>query len=182
MPSYEGLKPGEQTILVIRRHWWFFVKLVVYSLILLLIAMAIIIFVKDMLIVTIVSLLTLAIIAGLTIYYRYLWKHDVYVLTDQRIIDINRTNIFQKDVTEFSLDKIQNVTYNQHGPIPMMVNFGEVIIETAGEFKNVKIELAPNPSAIQQKVSQTFQTYRTKYGFVVEKENKIDLHSNPESV
>lgn len=182
MSSYQGLKPGEQTVLVIRRHWWFFVKLAVYSLIMLIIAIVIIIFVNNTLVVTIILLLALLLISGLTLYYHYLWKHDVYILTDQRVIDINRTNIFQKDVTEFSLDKIQNVTYNQHGPIPMMVNFGEVIIETAGEFKNVKIELAPNPSAIQQKVSQTFQTYRTKYGFVVEKENKIDGHSNPVDV
>lgn len=174
MPQYEWLKEGEQILMVIRRHWWYFVKLFFQLLGLVIVVVASFIFL-DFNFAFLIMLAAVLIALVLIWYYWFLWRHDEYMLTNKRIIDINRNNIFNKEVIEFTLDKVQNVYYQQHGPIPMLVNFGEVMIETAGEYRNVKIELAPNPALIQKKISETLSQWRRKHGFKPLDESKNTL-------
>lgn len=172
MSLYDEFRKDEQVILTIRRHWWYFIKLFFQLIAIALILIASFVFLGFNNISFLVLILAIIIALLLSLYYWFLWKNDVYMLTNQRIIDINRNNIFNKEVIEFTLDKIQDVYYQQHGPIPMLVNFGEVVIETAGEQKNVKIELAPNPAYIQKKIGEILQQWRRKHGLNVESNNQ----------
>lgn len=172
MSLYDEFRKDEQIILIIRRHWWYFIKLFFQLIAIALILIACFVFLGFNSISFLVLILVIIIALLLSLYYWFLWKNDVYILTDQRIIDINRNNIFNKEVIEFTLDKVQDVYYQQHGPIPMLVNFGEVVIETAGEQKNVKIELAPNPAHIQKKISELLQQWRRKRSLSPESGNK----------
>lgn len=162
MPKFNDLKEGEQLIFVIRKHWWFFIKFFFQALALLIITIILLILkISYSWILVIVAMIAGI---GLFFYYWFLWKNDMYILTDQRLIDIDRNNIFHKQVTEVSLDKIQDVSYTVSGMIPMILNFGKVSIQTAGQSENVEIRLAPRPQNLQKQISQTFHNYREKIG------------------
>jgi hypothetical protein len=60
------------------------------------------------------------------------WYFDVFVVTDERIIDIDFKNLIYKNITATKIDNIEDVTYSVSGPIPSLLNFGNVVVQTAG--------------------------------------------------
>jgi hypothetical protein len=60
------------------------------------------------------------------------WYFDLFVITDERIIDIDFKNLIYKNITATKIENIEDVTYSVSGAIPSMLNYGNVVIQTAG--------------------------------------------------
>jgi membrane protein YdbS with pleckstrin-like domain len=62
--------------------------------------------------------------------------HNYYLslqlVTSDRIIDIDQTGLFKREVNELAISNIQDVTYKQTGLIQTFFGFGQVIVKTAG--------------------------------------------------
>jgi len=70
---------------------------------------------------------------------------DVWIVTDRRIIDIEQFGLFRRDMSEFRLDRIQDVTIEVKGILPTLLHFGDIHVQTAGEGKEFIIRSIPNP-------------------------------------
>lgn len=70
---------------------------------------------------------------------------DVWIITDRRIIDIEQYGLFSRDMSEFRLDRIQDVTIEVKGILPTLLHFGNVHVQTAGEAKEFVIKAIPHP-------------------------------------
>lgn len=73
---------------------------------------------------------------------------DMWVVTDSRIIDIEHSGIFKREVSEFSLKNVQDVTIEIPGMIPSLLKYGNVIVQTAGE-KSFKVMQIPHPERVK---------------------------------
>jgi len=82
----------------------------------------------------------------------YNWLNDLYVLTDKRLIDYNRTLPFRETIVETSLNEIQNVYVNKAGPLQVIFKFGNLIVETAAESTRLVWENIPNVTEIQRQI------------------------------
>ena len=51
---------------------------------------------------------------------------NVYIVTDERIIDIDFYNLIYKEVSDANIDKIQDVTYKMGGVVRTLFNYGDV--------------------------------------------------------
>ncbi len=60
------------------------------------------------------------------------WYFDLFIVTDERIIDVDFKNLIYKNITSTKIDNIEDVTYSISGAIPSLLNFGNVLIQTAG--------------------------------------------------
>ena len=93
--------------------------------------------------------------------------HNYYlslgVITSERVIDIDQTGIFRREVNEMSMGTLEDASYKQRGVLASMFNFGDVILQTAGEsnvegqmngvvFKNV-----PDPRSVVNTISRMQQ-------------------------
>lgn len=163
---YHDLNENEKVILVIRRHKWYFIKMLIPTLIFTLVLITGFIYLGWSNYTLILLIAYIIFEFAIFIYYYFLWENDVYVLTNHRIIDIDRNQIFSKRVTEISLDKIQDVTYKVNGALAMMIGYGEVNIQSAGKDLNIAIELAPSPEKLQKQITQAFHNYREYSGMV----------------
>ncbi len=76
------------------------------------------------------------------------WYFDVFIITSQRVIDIDFNNLLNKKFSEASLDKIQDTTYTETGVAETMLNFGDVLIQTAAEINEITFEKVPNPEKV----------------------------------
>lgn len=76
------------------------------------------------------------------------WYFNVYIVTTERVIDIDFINLIYKEVSDAEINKIQDVTYKMGGVIRTMFNYGTVLIQTAGEVENFEFEDVPNPAKI----------------------------------
>lgn len=158
--KFNNYRAGERIVLILRRHKIFFIKAVFQlSGILILLMILLYFFGKDLGNSFLIILFALIIILLLIVYWFFLWTNDLFIITDQRLIDIDQNSIFSRVVTETDHDKIQNVSYEVKGILPTFFNFGKIIIETAGPTENVIIELVPNPSKVVEDIKNAANLY-----------------------
>jgi len=105
----------------------------------------------------------------LSFYFLFIWYFlfkaltdfylDTWIVTDHRILEIHQLGLFKRDMSELRLSKIQDVNVKVEGILPTFLNYGEVIIQTAGEIPEFKFEQVPNPQAVKDKILQLYDQF-----------------------
>lgn len=88
------------------------------------------------------------------------WYLDVWILTNERVVDIKQTGLFGRDVSEFKLDRIQDVTVHAKGVFPTIFNYGDVRIQTAGEKIEFIFEQVPGPYKAKDEILKTAHYFK----------------------
>lgn len=96
------------------------------------------------------------------LWWEYIdWSNDVYIVTQERIIDVEKKPLFfSEERREASLGMVQNVTYNIPGPLAYLFGFGHVEIYTAAETGRFDFLYVPNPREVQAEVFRRIEQYR----------------------
>lgn len=146
------LNPEEKIIKIYRKHWYvILMQAIVFSFAILAILMggAILFFkindtgLKMLVLFATITILNIMIISFFVGYANY-WL-DAWLVTNERIVDIEQKSFFVRDFAEFKLSKIQDVVVTVAGVFPTFLNFGNVKIETASENETLIFEDIPNP-------------------------------------
>jgi len=77
---------------------------------------------------------------------------DVWVVTNDRIIDMEQFGLFTRTTTELDLFRIQDITAEIHGLFPTMFNYGNLHIKTASANTDIVFRNIPNPNGIREHV------------------------------
>lgn len=76
------------------------------------------------------------------------WYFNVYMVTNQRVIDIDFYNLIDKKVSDADIDKIQDMSYTSFGVLRLLFNFGDVFIQTAAEVSEFDFLAVPDPQRV----------------------------------
>jgi membrane protein YdbS with pleckstrin-like domain len=76
------------------------------------------------------------------------WYFNVKIVTDERIIDVDFTNLLFREVSDANIDQIQEVSVEMGGAIRTFFNYGEVLIQTAAELPQIEFEAVPYPDKV----------------------------------
>lgn len=82
------------------------------------------------------------------------WYFNIFIVTNERIIDIDFVNFLYKEFSEAQLSRVQDISYQIRGILATFVNFGDVLIQTAGEVPNFVFESVPKPDSVVEVVSE----------------------------
>jgi len=81
-------------------------------------------------------------------WYRY--HNDIWVVTNQRLIDSFKSHPFNLRISSADLVNVQDMSVVKNGIFPTLLNFGDVICETASaETVSFRITGVPHPEALQ---------------------------------
>lgn len=81
--------------------------------------------------------------------YEYLnWYRDRYIITDKRVINIDQKSLFKRRVSEVELEKVQDIAHEINGLTATALDFGTVIISSAGS-DNINLKDVPCPADVQ---------------------------------
>lgn len=70
----------------------------------------------------------------LILFYAWMQYYlDMWVITSKRILDITQRGLFDIEIAEIPLARVQDVTVDINGFIETVLHFGNVRIQTAGE-------------------------------------------------
>lgn len=137
------LGPNERVLLVMRRHWvtlaratTLFVALLLAPSLFLAIAPTYLPLLSGPGVRPIVNFFLALYLLGLLASMLITWVGyylDVWIITTERIIDIEQHGLFHREVSEIAVDRVQNVTVETPGFIATALGFGNVKIQTAGE-------------------------------------------------
>jgi uncharacterized membrane protein YdbT with pleckstrin-like domain len=82
----------------------------------------------------------------------WLWLNTIFILTNQRVFAIYQKRLLFRTNNEVPLENIQNVSHAKHGVFEMLMDFGDVEVETSGAKTAMEIKDVPNPYFVQQKI------------------------------
>jgi hypothetical protein len=113
------------------------------------------------------------IVLGASAYYLFVWLFfffsfidyylDIWVITSERIIDIEQQGFFSRVISEQKLSRIQDVTSQVRGVIPTIMKYGEVLIQTAGAEERFHFYQVPNPDIIRDTVIKLSEECRARH-------------------
>lgn len=91
------------------------------------------------------------------------WRNDIYELTDENVLDIERAPFRLKERSiATTLDRIQNVAYSKPTFWNNFFNYGDVIIETAGGEGQLVFKNVPNPEWATQEIFRRREAQRER--------------------
>ncbi|MDP3998347.1 MAG: PH domain-containing protein [bacterium] len=158
--SFEAQEEGEEVILLLRRHWvtnlpWIFVGGFLF-----LIPPFVSIFVSLLNFslqlpfgtVFVAQAFWYLISFGYLFVNFLIWYFNAYLVTNQRIVDIDFNNLTYKEISSTELEKVQDITFRVGGVIRHIFDYGDVIIQTAGTAPNFDFLAVPKPAFVADKI------------------------------
>lgn len=96
-----------------------------------------------------VAILIWYLLIGAFILEQFLvWFFNVNIVTDERVFDVDFHNLLYREISDAHLDQIQDVTVRMGSAIRTIFNYGDVLIQTAGEVPNLEFEAVPHPDRV----------------------------------
>lgn len=77
---------------------------------------------------------------------------DVWIITNERIVNIEQKGLFTRRISELRFSRIQDVTSSVNGLIPTILNFGDVYVQTAAEEERFTFRQVGDPFAVKDHV------------------------------
>ena len=91
------------------------------------------------------------------------WGNDIYVVTDQLIIDIKKKPLFVSERRrQATLDMIQNVFLRKEGLLTALLNYGDVVIQTAGLAGEFTFAGVSDPMRVQREIFRRVDHYQAQ--------------------
>jgi uncharacterized membrane protein YczE len=163
------LEEGETVLKVVRKHWfviftelfgialvlfipvfiWFFFSLLPAELSL---AIEPAKYVPELLFLA-ASWFLLSLMAGFAVWTNYYL--DLWVVTDRRIIVVDQIHFFNRKVSSFRLERLQDIKVSVVGILQTLLNFGTLRAQTAGAAEsNFKTTDLPDPRGLQSLIQR----------------------------
>lgn len=143
------LETGEEKIIEVRKHWIFFF-IHIFPMILLAIVPGFFIVnavLRDALFFYFLWLLLLWV--GIFIVWTEYYL-DVWVITNNRLIDIDQKALFVRQVSTLYLEKIEDITITSDGFLESMLGFGTILVQTAGEKEEFVMHGVSDPDGVKE--------------------------------
>lgn len=85
---------------------------------------------------------------------------DTWILTNERLVDVEQITLFSRRVSTLTLDRIQDITVEESGFLETFLGIGDVLIQTASEIEQFKVRGAKNPVQIKDMIQQAYREGR----------------------
>lgn len=80
------------------------------------------------------------------------WYFNAYIITNERILDLDFLGLLNHKISEASLENIEDVSSGHTGIWQNLFNFGTVKIQTAAETLEFRFDNVPKPGYVQDKI------------------------------
>jgi len=94
-------------------------------------------------------------------YLYWDWQNDIYQISGHRLIDLKKRPLFMEEIRrETTLDRVQNISLSIPGPIAQLLNYGTVVIETAGETGAFEFDYVHDPRRVQTEIFNRLEQFK----------------------
>lgn len=93
------------------------------------------------------------------------WFFNIYILTDERVVDVDFKNIFFRKISTAKTEEIQDINVQSSGSFETFFGYGSIFIQTAAEVSQFEFLYVPNPDKVGKILNQLID---------LEEQEKID--------
>lgn len=102
------------------------------------------------------------VLAGLWWQYAN-WRNDFYQLTDTHVVDVDQLPLgFYSERRQAALLQIQDIRYDVPNPWAVLLNYGNLLIETASETGRFTFDYIHDPAQVQQEIFARIEQQRAR--------------------
>jgi hypothetical protein len=163
------LEEGEAILKIVRKHWfiigaelvWITVSAISPILVLTALALMPDLLPESIHLETYLPLIIFTVSAWLlltTLVLTMTWTHyylDLWIITDRRIIAIDQVHFFNRKVSSFRLERLQDIKVTIDGVLATFLNFGTLHAHTAGNNEeNFTTAGLPDPRELQSLIQK----------------------------
>jgi len=76
------------------------------------------------------------------------WFFNVYLVTDERVVDMDFMSVVSKNISIAKIENIEDVTFTTQGAFASFFDYGTVTIQTAAEKNQFEFDNVPHPSKV----------------------------------
>ncbi|MCA9376172.1 MAG: PH domain-containing protein [Candidatus Doudnabacteria bacterium] len=184
---FPGQHDGEETVVTLRRHIWAFlfeITILLGAAILPIVLFVLLrSFIPDLLDPpnsNILALLLSLYAFFVTLYFFVVWidrYFDVWVITNERLIDVEQKSFFNRTTSELELDKIQDVTVEVKGVLPTLFHYGTIHVQTAAIQRNFSIQDIKYPYVVKDILIELERAYTERHPRLVKTAEDSDSTS-----
>jgi membrane protein YdbS with pleckstrin-like domain len=87
---------------------------------------------------------------------------DMLVITNKRIIDVEQKGFFNREVTSFPYDQIQDITVDTVGVVKTLLKFSDIHIQTAGHNHEIIVKDADGAEEAKSLILRLSEQARAK--------------------
>lgn len=87
---------------------------------------------------------------------------DAWVVTNERIVNVEQNGLFRRTVSELDLARIQDITSQVKGPVPFFFGYGDVYVQTASEEERFDFEQVKKPEEIRKRLLALVEAEKQK--------------------
>lgn len=164
-PQFAEQREDEEILIQTHRHWWSFLRTAWLPL-LLIPAMWVAAYLVGTQALALALLGLSLLLPGIALIYFYLeWRNDSVIVTDQRIIRVNRTILAMvRQVTQVGLESVHEINFEfpSSDPFARLFRYGTVIVKTAGAQGNLELDFMPNPEQFQKLIIEDRQYFESR--------------------
>ena len=164
-PRFAEQRDNEEVLIETRRHWWAFLRTAWLPL-LIMPAMWVAAFVLQAQALTLILIALSLVLPGVALVYFFAeWRNDSVIVTDQRIIRVERTILaMHRQITQVGLESVQEINFEipPYDPFARLFRYGSVIIKTAGSQGNLELDLIPRPEQFQKLIIEDRQYFENR--------------------
>jgi Bacterial PH domain len=171
------LEPGEIILMTVRKHWFVIVMelFVAFFMMLLPFFILSVIFIfpnflnipgfnlssyTTLIIFTVSAWLVISLMVGFMTWTHYYL--DLWIVTDRRLISVDQIAFFNRKVSVFRLERLQDIEVIIDGILPTFLNFGTIKAQTAGSAEhNFLSRGVPDPRGIQSVIQSAMDNRLT---------------------
>ena len=85
-------------------------------------------------------------------WYRY--QNDIWVITNQRLIDSYKKHPFSLQIATADLVNVQDMSVERDGLLRTMLDYGDIVCQTAAEMQGFRLTGIPDPRTVQALVDR----------------------------
>ncbi len=149
---FDGTDADEKIVLLLRKHWltnlrWILTASVLIFVPLPFVYFPILNFLPERFLV--VTILFWYLVTSAYILEKFLsWFFNVYIITDERVFDVDFYNLVDRDISDANIADIQDVTSSIRGAIRTSFDYGDILIQTSAEIPELDFEAVPHPDEV----------------------------------
>ncbi len=164
--SIDTVDTDEQTVLIVRKHFFGILQLYIMSGI----GIGIGFILVSLLLVEGVSASVLTVVGGAALFViglavlillvaTWIYFENKLVITNKNITQVLQRGIFHRQVSQLSMANVEDVTSDQKGFFATLFHYGTLKIETAGEQANFHFTYTPNSGAVAKQVLEARERF-----------------------
>ncbi len=106
---------------------------------------------------------------------------DIWIVTTERVINIEQHGLFSRTVSELRLNQVQDITSETSGFLGTFLTYGDVFIQTAGEHERFQFKDIDNPDDVKLTIAKLVADCKHRRGdaSLLEHEEREPSHAIP---